>query len=91
MKVKTFKNLVGNKFFTATFVKKDGSLRTMNARLGVKKHLNPLSKGRSEAHKQSLIDKGLVGVYEMGNHYRTLNLNTLVSLRVDGTTLRVED
>ena len=29
----------GGKFFTVSFIKKDGSLREMNCRLGVQKHL----------------------------------------------------
>ncbi len=33
------KNMVGQKIFKAKFVKKNGEIREMNCKLGVKKHL----------------------------------------------------
>lgn len=62
----------GGKFFTVTFIKKDGSKRVMNARLGVEKYLkggtcklsredyiivfDMQSKGYRAVNKQSIID-----------------------------------
>jgi hypothetical protein len=40
MTVREFRMMVGEtKIFSVDFIKKDGSLRTMIARLGVRKHL----------------------------------------------------
>ena len=37
--VREFINSMRNRYFTVEFIKKDGSLRTMNCQKGVKKHL----------------------------------------------------
>lgn len=70
-----FKKFVGNKIFSTTFTKKDGSLRTYNARVDVKKYTkggdNPVE------HISSLVT-----IFEMdAKQYRTLNLSTVVSLK----------
>jgi hypothetical protein len=65
------------KFVTVTFKKKDGNLRKMNCRLGVKKHL----KGGTSTVDH---DKYLV-VYDMQSEgYRCINKNTIVSLSLGG-------
>lgn len=66
-------------FFTVTFVKKDGSVRTMNARLGVLKHL----KGGSLRFDAASL--GLIPVYDLVNKdYRIINSNTITALNVGG-------
>ena len=67
-----FRKLVGNKFFTVKFVKKDGTIRDLNGRLGVK------SKLRGGEDSTSHIDK-YVNVYEKGadTFYRKVNMETI--------------
>jgi hypothetical protein len=63
------------KFFTAVFRKKDGTLREMNCRLGVVKHL----KGgeNTKAHLDQYIN-----VFDaQKGAYRTINLDTLISIK----------
>lgn len=65
------------KFFSAIFIKKDGTLRTMNCRLGVKKYL----KGGTLKFNPS--NKGLVVVCDMiKKDYRMININTIQSLKI---------
>ena len=71
------------KIFSCEFVKKDGSLRKMVARLGVAKNLKGGSNGAST--KNSLIT-----VYDMvASAYRMVNLETLIALRVGGVSYEV--
>lgn len=68
-----------NTFFHVEFIKKDGSLRKMNARLGVKKGV----KGTGMAYDP--IEKGLLPVYDMANNgFRMVNLNTVTKLQIKG-------
>ena len=63
------------KFFTCFFVKKDGTLRKMTARVGVKKGLANTGFIREEKDN-------LVCVYDMVAHdFRFINLSTLKSLK----------
>lgn len=39
MNKQQLEDMVGGRFFHVTFIKKDGSVRNMNARLGVKKYI----------------------------------------------------
>lgn len=64
------------KFFSCEFKKRDGSIRKMTARSGVKKHL----KGGTPSYSAS--DLGLVTVYEMGTGYRSIPVYNL--LKVNG-------
>ena len=71
------------KIFSCEFIKKDGSLRKMVARLGVAKDLKGGSNGAST--KNSLIT-----VYDMvASAYRMVNLETLTALRVGGVSYEV--
>ena len=64
-----------NKFFTATFIKKDGEVRWMYGRAGVKKHLKPNAKPRS----YDPSELGYVTIWDMRKkEYRLLNLQTIV-------------
>lgn len=73
--------------FDVSFVKKDGTLRRMNARLGVKKYL------KGGELKYDPVSKGLITVYDVQCGlqrkseedpacYRMINKNTMKSLRV---------
>ena len=74
------KNLVKNKFFTVKFYKKDGSLRTMNARLGVKKHL----KGGKQTYNPDSFNYLIVFDIKKGG-YRTINVNTITEILFKGS------
>ena len=64
--------------FTVTFVKKDKSVRVMNCRLGVTKHL----KGGTLGYNP--IEKLLLGVFDMQKKaYRMVSLVTMFSLKID--------
>ncbi len=63
------------KFFSAQFFKKDGTLRKMNARTGVRKG----TVGQGLAYDPA--DYGLATVYDLGKrNYRFINLRTLKSV-----------
>lgn len=59
------KSLAGGTIFSVKFIKKDGSLRTMTCRLGVKKHLNPSSRGLTDNQKQADVDNNCLRVTDM--------------------------
>jgi len=72
------------KIFSAVFVKKDGTERAINCRLGVKKDL------KGTGLKFDPYDKGLVPVYDMQKRaYRMLNTDTLRSFTFNGVTKEV--
>jgi hypothetical protein len=76
----------GSRIFTVTFVKKDKTVREMNCRLNVTKHL----KGGTLKYNPST--RGLVGVYDMQNGgYKMVNINTIMSLKINGKQYEVED
>jgi len=65
------------RFVTVTFVKKDGSLRTLNGRLGVTKHLKG---GVSTVDHDSYIV-----IYDVINKgYRSINRSTIQSVSIGG-------
>jgi len=77
-------NNTKGKIFTVNFIKKDGSLRKMNCRQGVKKHL----KGGKPAY--DFKSKGLISVYDLQSKgYRTININTLQTLKTENQTFQV--
>lgn len=62
------------KFFSCSFTKKDGSVRYLLGRSGVKKHLRPNSKGRS----YDPSELGYLSVYDLqSKDYRLVNLQTI--------------
>lgn len=72
------------KFFTCFFVKKDGTLRKMTARVGVKKGL--ANNGLVREEKENLVC-----VYDMVAHdFRFINLSTLKSLKCGKLEYKVE-
>jgi hypothetical protein len=83
--LKHLRALVGNKIFSVTFTKKDGSEREMVCRLGVTKHL------KGGELKYSPEDFNYLTVYDMQSEgYRTLNVNTLKRIKVDGVEYNIE-
>jgi hypothetical protein len=76
----TILKATAGKFFTVNFIKKDGSLRVMNCRLGVKKHL--------KGGVSNLDAEKYLTVYDMqAEGYRAVNLSTIVSVVVGGLTI----
>jgi len=72
------------KIFTAFFYKKDGTLRKMNCRLGVKKHLQ----GGEYLHGHGNKYPQYVPVYDLKvRGYRTLNLDTIQSINFRGVEI----
>ena len=70
--------------FTAEFEKKDGTIRAMNCRLGVTKHL----KGGEMAYDPKEYD--LLPVFDVQkNDYRMINMSTLRRVTVEGQTYAV--
>jgi hypothetical protein len=66
----------GNRMFYVTFIKKDGSLRRMVARLGVRKGVKGVGMSFSPS------DRGLMVVFDMHKReFRMINLNTIVELK----------
>lgn len=71
------------KFVTLTFKKKDGTLRVMNCRTGVTKHL------RGGACTVD-TDKYLI-VYDMqAKGYRSINKETIVSISITGSKASIQ-
>ena len=71
------------KIFAVQFIKKDGTIRMMLARLGVQKNLKGGSNGASEKNN-------LVTVWDMvANGYRMINLETLISLKASGREYQI--
>ena len=74
MMKKMLEQSLGGKIFSAQFVKKDNTIRKIKARLGVTKHLKGGSKGYDYDH--------LLTVWDLDKKaYRTINLDTLLSLK----------
>ena len=72
------------KFFTVTFIKKDGTTRVMNARLGVKVYL----KGGELPYDSEA--KGLIPVYDVKTgDYRMINVDTITKLKIGNNEYEV--
>ena len=83
------------KVFSVEFTKKDGSLRKMSCRLGVKKGVKGTRPEATAKRNQTLADNGMLGVFEMFNGtetkgFRTINLNTLTKFTFGGKTVTFE-
>jgi len=82
----TFIRQTAGKVFAVAFVKRgDGSLRVMNCRLGVKKHL----RGGPQAYDPA--DHGLIVVYDMASRgYRSIPVDSITGIEVSGQWEAVE-
>ena len=87
MKSEKIKKLVGNTFFSVSFIKKDGTLRNMRCRVGVKKHLNASSKGETPSQKAAKKDGNILTVFEINNGYRNILCDNIVSLKFNKRVL----
>ena len=68
-----------NTIFSIEFIKKDGTVRNMVARLNVKKGVN----GNGMAYDP--IAKGLLPVWDMqANNFRMINMKTVTKLQIKG-------
>ena len=77
------KKLVGNQFFSATFVKKNGEIRKMLCRTGVKKYL----KGGQKRYDYDDI----LTVYDVQKKgYRTIPLGRLLTVNAKGKRIKVQ-
>ena len=71
--------LKNGRIFNVQFVKEDGSVRSMNARLGVTKYL------RGGQLRYNPSDKNYLIVFSMGDKdYRTVNLGTALRIKCNG-------
>jgi hypothetical protein len=67
---------MGNKIFTVTFTKKDGSTRVLNGRRGVRKGLNGVGM------KYNPAEKGLITVYDLKvKDYRSVKVDTVTQVK----------
>ena len=72
-------NETNGQVFSVAFTKKDGSVRHMNCRTGVTKHL----KGGKLAFDP--MERGLFSVYDMQSKgYRFINLDSMHGLQIAG-------
>jgi hypothetical protein len=78
-----FKEMVNDgKIFSVVFTKKDGTIRKMVARLGVRKHL----KGGELKYDASA--RNLLPVFDMEKEeYRMINVSTIQEIKVGGAKI----
>jgi hypothetical protein len=80
MKISDFIAKSNGKFITVSFIKKDGTARTLNGRTGVTKHLKG---GVSTVD----TDKYLVVYDNVAQGYRSVNKDTIMSVTCEGLTI----
>ena len=74
------------KIFRALFTKKNGELREMICRLGVRKYVNGTGRSFDPA------DYELIGVFDMqADGHRMINVNTLEALTIEGERYEVSE
>lgn len=89
--IESFREFVRNTIFTVVFVKKDGTLRVMNARLGVHKNLHDTRPVWADKRDATLLASNMMVVYDMQiREYRIINLNTVRSISANGITITIE-
>ncbi len=72
------------RFFSVKFVKKDGSIRKMTCRKGVRKGLS------GGGAKYNPVERGLLAVYDVQKGaYRSLNFDTLQEFKLGGISYKV--
>ena len=80
MKIADFIAQSKGKFITVNFIKKDGTVRNLNGRIGVTKHL----KGGTSTINHS---KYLVVYDTINTGYRCVNKDTIMSVTCEGLTI----
>lgn len=81
---KAFINSLNGRFFTVDYIKKDGSVRTINGRTGVIKYLKGGVCGNQNIEAlitYSIKDKG----------YRTINTDSILAIRANNMNILVRD
>lgn len=87
--VEEFRTFVGGRIFGATFVKANGEIRAINARLGVGKYVKGTLPEITAKRNATLKERNKIGCFEVPlRQYRTLNLETLIELRANGEILK---
>ena len=72
------------RFITVEFIKKDGSLRKLTGRVGVKKHL--------KGGVSTLDANKFITIYDVqAEGYRAINRDTIKSLTIDGIHMEVTE
>jgi len=72
------------RIFSVKFTKKDGSIRKMTCRKGVKKGLT------GGGAKYNPIERGLITVYDVQKGgYRMINFDTLEELKMGGVSYKI--
>ena len=82
-----FLRSIKGRMFSATFTKKDGTIRRMTCRMSVSKGV----KGTGNYSHTKDTRRNNVTVYEMaaGGRFRAIPLDRVISLRVDGTQYQI--
>jgi len=86
------------KIFAVRFRKKDGSIRDMVCRLGVKKGVKGVGR-KGWVKGDTVANYGLLGVYDMNKiekvgekgAFRMVNVETLINIKVNGVEYVVVD
>lgn len=86
MHVDEFREIVGGKIFSATFVKQNGDVRKMRARLGVKSHL----KGGELTYDPSSVNNLIVFDLDKKG-YRTIKFDNLLEIKYLGREWSLDD
>ncbi len=83
-KLVKFLDMTKGKIFTAIFTKKDGTLRKMNCRKGVKAFT------QGGVNRVVQMSNDYITVFDMKIHeYRTLNLGTVISVKFKGEEYQI--
>ena len=86
MEIKDVVEMMGDKIFTVTFIKKDGTVRVMNARRGVSKGV----KGVGMSFDPT--EKDLITVYDMTKGaFRMVNAKTITELKASKKVFKFKD
>jgi hypothetical protein len=80
MKISNFIAESKGKFITINFIKKDGTVRKLNGRIGVTKYLK---NGTATVD----LDKYLIVYDTLNAGYRSVNKDTIVSVTIEGLTI----
>ena len=86
--VKATLNAAASRFVTVTFVKKDGSIRTVNGLL------NPTSKmaqkGRVTVNIDQLPKDGLVPIWSAATGWKSFRLDRVTSVKAEGIDMQAK-
>jgi hypothetical protein len=80
--------LADTRFVTIEFIKKDGSIRTINGLLKTKAHL--ANTHRSAAARQRIAQSGLVPIWSPREGWKSFRPSSVVSIRAEGMDLTVK-